>query len=548
MPNQDTDGNRMIWDETLRQWVPVTGSLSPAELANEMQPVLSSRYASQSSIDALPRVWADFAAQGTGVRLTRSGTAYTLWQHLGAQVWVRNRLVQQDGLPGGGNLVHRLNGATTAAPTTPSADIAAPVLFVDDTSGTIAYTGTGWQSNASGSAFGGSWQRPTASGARATWTTPAGTTRVGIDFVGAANNGIGRVLINGSATAANLLPTAQQLVDAGAPNTILVADGGPFNPTDRVIDMYRASTSFANRRWFADDLAPAAHTVVVEMTTAKLSAASDSRITVDAFFYATQTTTPDTASAVMLPLAEMTHAAPETAEYAILSGATWMGGSHGYEVQTGLTFTVDDAPVTPADGSTTIGTSLAVTRTTNLFHPDFASGASPVATTTLTYTVNSSGLRVQGAINWLGALAIAGAYVGMLTANGNLLLRYMATNLAAPLTLTANDGGVYGPSRSLAAWLWDRGDTAAGPGRAASLIVCSASTLNNWLHSDAAAAGYRLMSVEDRASGHGLGHKVYATRVGAGSGVTTANGDVWAVDFHHRHQWFPAAIAETRLA
>ena len=45
MPNQDTDGNRMIWDETLRQWVPVTGSLSPAELANEINPILSSRYA-----------------------------------------------------------------------------------------------------------------------------------------------------------------------------------------------------------------------------------------------------------------------------------------------------------------------------------------------------------------------------------------------------------------------------------------------------------------------------------------------------------------------
>ena len=43
--NVDTDGNRMVWDETLRQWVPVTGSLSPAELASEMQPVLSSRFA-----------------------------------------------------------------------------------------------------------------------------------------------------------------------------------------------------------------------------------------------------------------------------------------------------------------------------------------------------------------------------------------------------------------------------------------------------------------------------------------------------------------------
>ncbi len=53
MPNQDTDGNRMIWDETLRQWVPVTGSLSPAELANEINPILSSRFLSSSAPNQL---------------------------------------------------------------------------------------------------------------------------------------------------------------------------------------------------------------------------------------------------------------------------------------------------------------------------------------------------------------------------------------------------------------------------------------------------------------------------------------------------------------
>ena len=53
MPNQDTDGNRMIWDETLRQWVPVTGSLSPAELADQMQPVLSARFAPLSQTDGI---------------------------------------------------------------------------------------------------------------------------------------------------------------------------------------------------------------------------------------------------------------------------------------------------------------------------------------------------------------------------------------------------------------------------------------------------------------------------------------------------------------
>lgn len=506
---------------------------------------LPGRYVSPALAAVLPRVWQDFAPQGAGVRLSRSGTTYTMWQHLGAQVWVRTRLATEAGLSGGGNLVHRVTGD---ALTTPGVDIVAPVLYVEDTvTAQIAYTGTGWGSVSNGSASGGSYQRPTTSGAKATWTTPDATTRVGVHYVAATNNGIAKVTIDGSTTAANLLPTAQQLVDAGAPNTILVANGGPFAPTDRVLDMYRSATAYGAKAWLADDLAPGVHTVVIEMTAAKQSAASDSRITIDAFWYATQATTPDTASAVMVPLAEMTYIAT-TDEYAILSGATWFGGSHGYEVETGLTFTVDGTSAAPADGATTTGlTAVVATRTTNLFHPDFASGASPIATTSLTYTVDSAGLHVQGSINWLGTLSISRAYLGMLTANGSMLKKYTGSNLASPVTLTTNDGAYYGASRSLSAWLWDAGDVSTGPGRAASLVHLSAATLNNWQHSDGAAATPRLMCVEDRTSGTGLAHKVYPTRVGPSSGASVANGDTWTVDYYHRHQWFPAAIANARM-
>ena len=47
---QDTDGNRYIWDELLRQWVPVTGAMSPAELAAEMAPTLRSQYVARASL------------------------------------------------------------------------------------------------------------------------------------------------------------------------------------------------------------------------------------------------------------------------------------------------------------------------------------------------------------------------------------------------------------------------------------------------------------------------------------------------------------------
>ena len=84
MPNQDTDGNRMIWDETLRQWVPVTGSLSPAELANEIQPILSSRYGfvapaatGVSATDAANLQAAITAAAGKGIIIPAGSYLHT---------------------------------------------------------------------------------------------------------------------------------------------------------------------------------------------------------------------------------------------------------------------------------------------------------------------------------------------------------------------------------------------------------------------------------------------------------------------------------------
>lgn len=50
--NVDTDGNRMVWDETLRQWVSVTGALSPAELAAQMDPVLSARFVASQIVQS----------------------------------------------------------------------------------------------------------------------------------------------------------------------------------------------------------------------------------------------------------------------------------------------------------------------------------------------------------------------------------------------------------------------------------------------------------------------------------------------------------------
>jgi hypothetical protein len=105
-------------------------------------------------------------------------------------------------------------------------------------------------------------------------------TRLGIIFgLGANNDGLVRVSItnaSGTVFTPNLLPTAQQLVDAGhLTNTALVAGGGTLDPTDRVIGSEITAIGWsggtANRYHhihipIADSLAAGAYIVTVDYT------------------------------------------------------------------------------------------------------------------------------------------------------------------------------------------------------------------------------------------------------------------------------------------
>ena len=213
---------------------------------------------------------------------------------------------------------------------------------------------------------GGSLRRTSEAGAYAEWVTPTAT-YVGVLASRVANCGIAKVTVDGSASAANLLPTAQDLVTAGAlASSALVANGGTLDPADRVVDLYSPTTKYATDVPIAEGLTEVPHTVRVTATGYKNAAALDVRVEVDAYTYGVVTGGP-------VETVERLHGVGSVWEYAFQVNAggqtAWIGNDHGYDHQTGIEFEVDGNPITLTDGQSVTGSEIVVTRTSQLAHP-----------------------------------------------------------------------------------------------------------------------------------------------------------------------------------
>lgn len=146
---QDNDGNRYVWDEILRQWVPITGAMSPAELANEMDPVLRGRYGSQVWLPA-----GDFAA-GTGTpALGSPASRTTAWlfdasstenvrgSWLVPATWATAKIELVWTAAAAGDVRWQVAGGWLGSSATPADDIAATEVTAttDVTTGDIVHT------------------------------------------------------------------------------------------------------------------------------------------------------------------------------------------------------------------------------------------------------------------------------------------------------------------------------------------------------------------------------------------------------------------------
>lgn len=380
----------------------------------------------------------------------------------------------------------------------------------------------------------------TTAASTATWTSPTATD-LGVRIVTGVFGGLFAVAIDGSATAANKLPTAQEKVDAGAyPSTILVANGGTLNPTDRVLDCYSSSTNWDKPTAIAQGLASAAHTVVLTATAYTRTGATDKRAYVTGWTYGDGTQTPATAGAAVAE-ASFTQPSYSAHSYAYriyptggseVADGGFIGTVHGYEVETGLTFNVDGTPTTIADGTTVaVASSAAITRVSYMRHPDYGGGTAHYVDITTVLTLDGEGFTIEHTDTHNAAGWRKGGYPAMLPL-GSLYDRFTTSGMFKNTAVRDANGTRKGES---AAWIgvaWDEDGK-----HAASLeVTAPLGTLGAGYNNPPSPPIY----IEDRAviSGTKI-NKVYVPWSGTNEApVAIASGEVWHWKARYRFRRF----------
>ena len=342
------------------------------------------------------------------------------------------------------------------------------MLSVDQEDASVVRAGT-WSGDLAGAlAYDGTYRHSTTAASTLTWTTPVASESVGLRGASATNaGGLAKVTIDGDATIANLLPTAQDVVDSDAfANTILVANGGDLNPTDRVFTQYGTTLNYDVFTPFASKLADTTHAVVITVTGYQRIGSAGARVYVSGVMYGGNTTVPTTSTAEMVSAyqvhdAEFSSAAWEYADQVkpLTSGTlTYVGNIHGYDEQTSLAVTIGDDVAATAFSNGTITESaesmFTIVRDSTLHHPD---SATPVATVVTTYRLDRNGLAVTSEITYLQDVQVGLSYA-MLPANGVNSTGDAFDRVAfiggKAFTLDGSGDTRFGFSRSAAAWVW----------------------------------------------------------------------------------------------
>lgn len=418
-------------------------------------------------------------------------------------------------------------------------------LSKDNEDASVTYSGT-WSLVSGTNTYGGFYRRSNTANDYVQFTCPSGTIDIGIYRYTGTNLGLQKVTIDGDATLANRLYTAQDVVDLGwFPNTILVANGGTLNPTDRVMDQYLSPGGWQYQtihQFIAWGLAPGAH--VVRFTVTPYTRGTDTRCTFSGYTYATATTRCDTATATLHIAGTITNADSRwefAHAYVPTGGSTpeWIGHTGSYTV-TATTYTVDGTPVTPSGvGNELWGGSMVVIQTTmDLIHSE---SVPRVGEAIITYTFDQNGMSVRHQITW----EVGGTYQGysaMLPCSksaagtvGFVRGRNVMYNFGQALTLTNNNNSEVGNARSKLAMLWHQ----TGYYGLSAYIADVEESLQSWRN-----CSTRFVWLQDR--NDGLINKIYFNRSDTGSTAIAVN-EVWYSTCLYRIQYFPGG-AEAALA
>jgi hypothetical protein len=484
---------------------------------------------------AAPDVLGVFSPAGTEVALERASVSlYRMYQDLGSRRYWRTELRRLDTLASG-----PAPGSADAYALCRSS-LVTPMIPLNDDVAAVTRAGSGWNQVTQPLAPGGNYYRTTTSGDSATWTTLDDTTKVALRYVGITNAGVIKVSIDGDATRANLLPTAQELVDTG-----VLASLGTLSATDRVINQYLPSANYARESVLADDLTPGVHVVVFTCTSEKQAASSDIRMYLTGLGYATSGTRLQTAGTerfVYTTLIESDSAweYANSIKPAGASGYIFVGGYHGYEYQDALTFEMDGVAADPADGVFVYGESLKIARATRLRHDE--TGTTDVANVATNYTLDANGLGVQHSTTWNVAVSVAASYpamypVGHTVTNaygsaGALFTTGTVDSLADAFEMTAHDGTFKGKVAGRVITMWQP----VGSLACALYVPSTVETLNNFALSYFADQA-SLLTVQDNSVNTMA--KAYAVRVATGNFEEVAAAAVWESDSTRRMAFLP---------
>lgn len=482
-----------------------------------------------------------------GIGLLPNGTDYQFLYGFGSSRYWQSVLRLMTTNPGNYSL-HQLQ---TQAEVT-------PMFSVDGADASVTRGAGVTGPNANATSFNGHYWFGTAAAQTFTFTTPANATRVGWRGPLVSNGGAAIVSIDGDKTLANLLPTAQDVINSGAyPNTILVANGGTANPTDRILDTYNAGSLPNNPDvvvGLADSLAAGAHTVVLTPVGVARSVGGGTRVYFSGYGYALAATTITDAGVVSYSSHNLNSSQGSAWEYALqatfpVAGSTFVGSIHGYEAEDSVRVLVDGAATTLTAGQTVrAAAKVDVVRQTRLVSPDDGSTFANVATT---YHLDSLGLRVDFAISWVKSLNVTAAYVmgpmngkawsssGRAAQADTVFSQGSLLNYApGPITLTGVGDNFLGNVATPAAWTY---------GGNYGLLMWQPN-VNQWTNNWSNSANF--VAIEDRGTSTPFVTKIYFARIWGSTGRSEAvsSGSVWRSSTRYLVGRFPSGAAATIAA
>lgn len=369
--------------------------------------------------------------------------------------------------------------------------------------------------------------------------TENGATSVGAIFrTGISGGGIALVSIDGDNTLANLLLTAQDLVNAGTlPSTVLVANGGTLNPTDRVLDTKGNTAN--NGNLFNSSLSDGTHTIRITVTGYKTTASTNTYLFIHGII-AYGVGLYDTNEAIFLlwPIAGIatveSYPVWEISWNIIPTGASsagWVGHTGSLKFLQLPTITVDGASTTLSKGQKSSGQSIIITMQFNVRHTQ--TGTTNLGICDFSYTFNSiTGLTIEHSLEWLVAGSLSLGYPCMMTLDTNFdRCKSVDTSVAS---LDDNDSSKKSNTRSPILWAWDY-DGNLG---AMMYMPSLQKNVNRWL-----TAGVNQLFMHD--DNAGVWNKMRAIRFGVNTNYNI--GDIWQSKTNYRIKWFDNG-ANTSLA